>query len=142
MTIPAHIAQTLADLRARREYLDQAIHVLSSIWESPAARADVSDTPAQLPAAKRRTQPERRKKPRNVSDRRDDGAAHEDAILDVIKRLGGSCRPSQLAKLFKIDLPTLRARTAGLLKSKRLIATGATSSRRLSLPGTPAKEDP
>lgn len=31
MTIPAHIVQTLADLRARRDYLDQAIHVLATI---------------------------------------------------------------------------------------------------------------
>lgn len=67
---------------------------------------------------------------------------NETDILEIVRAAGGSITPRELMGRLKLkDLSSVRARTAPLLKARKLIALGATLNRRLALPET-AKEAP
>lgn len=135
--IPTHIAQTLVDLRARRDYLDQAIHVLSTIWEAPHASSVATAAVEGRRALTKAKRPRAAKEA--VSGKADGGSS---AVIQAIRKAGGSITPRELVKALKVNRQTARRWTNALISERQITATGSTASRRLSLPGHSAKEAP
>ena len=138
MTIPTHIAQTLTDLRLRRDYLDQAIHVLSSIWEAPAA-AQV-DTVVETPRPVKQLTP--------VAVKRASGRAgansqsDNNAVLAAVRKLGRATKATVMAET-KMDGPRVQRAKVRLEKAGTLVVDGRARQARWTLAGRPpAKEAP
>lgn len=140
-SIPPHIAQTLVDLRARRDYIDQAIHVLSSIWEAPLATAPVEIASTRQPARIAAGKPvERRQKVRGGSGSDD---AHTTTILEALRKTVRPVSVGELKRETKLSGYLITTRLKMLSAKKLIVLTGKTSGTRVSLPGTtPAKEAP
>jgi len=68
----------------------------------------------------------------------DDGG---EAIIAQLKKHAGTMTPGALAKALKISRPNLRYQIKPLEKAGRVVSSGATMNRQVSLPGR-AKEAP
>ena len=138
--------------------VDQAITALELLTGErampgpmPETTVTVESVPARraLPAARRvHTRSPRTPRARTTSPH--DGSAtkklrahnDESEIVAIVREAGGIITPRTLMERLKLpSLHALRQRTAPLLKSRKLIALGATLNRRLALPES-AKEAP
>jgi hypothetical protein len=108
-------------------------------WPHTAASMTREDPPA--PKARRGRKPAKVRGP--YKKRLAVAAAGDQAqvILDTLKAHDGSMKPGELVAALKTTPATLRAWMKPLVKSKQVLATGTTSSRRFSLPGRVPKED-
>jgi lambda repressor-like predicted transcriptional regulator len=86
-----------------------------------------------------------RKPPKNSAAARAaaaDDTDHGAEILAALKNAGGSMKPGELAKALGLNnLATLRYWLKPLEKAKRVVATGVTAARRISLPGKSARRE-
>jgi len=152
--VSSRFASAIAELRLQRDVIDRTIRNLEVLSHlevgsvatvvSPSTYTAVADPPQRaLPPARSSTsRPIRRVKTTRTSRAATAPPTDDTELLAQVKRAGGSIKPKDLATALHCTLFVLRQRTAPLLKSGQLVATGATMSRRLSLPGKSAKEAP
>lgn len=140
MTVPPHIALTLLELRAKRDFIEKAISVLAQIWEGDEPPvAVVGNGHADPKPARRKTpKPERRAEPRKFKD----NLLTTDAEL-VLKVLRGKApmKPSDVMAAAKMN-PARCAKVRGLLQRRGLLKVegNARASRWSLAAGAPAKE--
>lgn len=144
MTAPPHIALTLLELRAKRDFIDKAISVLAQIWEGeteprpqvPAVATEVGNGHVGKKARRSTPKPERRSAPRKLTD-------DDSAVVRAIRKAGGVIGPGALALALRSSKYALKQQTERLVESGQIVVTGVTAGRRFSLPGKqPAKEAP
>jgi hypothetical protein len=147
----------LADITAKRDALNQVIETLTTHFikdgssDAPVVHARRGRKPGRRKtAAKRnertneRTNERAKRAPTGRRSRSlPDVSPHGEAILAAL-RAKSPQRPSELAKVLKLERPALTFQIKPLLKSGAVLATGATMNRQFSLPprSRAAKEAP
>lgn len=131
------VAQTVALLEQELDALDQRRGEIESIIERLRPLA------GGLPSAKAKKPQKRTDGATRVPTRRtlpDDRQTSE--IVAAVRKAGGSMKPSELADALSVSSFTVRAWLKRAVHAKAVVITGATISRRVSLPGKAvAKED-
>jgi hypothetical protein len=153
----SHITETITALEQELDALDQrrgdisrAIETLRPLAGEPEPTPAPKQRRASTRVAKssgRKKRIEKRQTDRQTEQRAGRRAArslpndsNQAVILEQIRSHGGVMKPGELAHKLNIALVTLRAWMKPLIKSKAVIATGTTMSRRFSLPGRGPKE--
>ncbi len=133
--------EMLSHLEARRNAIDEAIRALHAC----AAIGVFAETPQAPPTAKprrRATDAPANGNGRKARTARPAKGSDEELILQHLRAAGEPVKPGELAKAMGLTLPTLRYKLKPLQKQRLVVITGTTASRRISLPGKQAKEEP
>lgn len=121
-----HCAATIRHLCAF--YLLDPEEFLGTLKETPAGR---EPSPKRINGAKKPARPKAGKRQARPTPA---PTGMEDSILAALKAAGEPVSPSQLAKALKLPGANLSYRVRPLIESGRVVATGVTTNRRLSLP--------
>lgn len=138
----------LADLVAKRDALTTIIDTIRTHF--------VGDTPGEMPDSVAVPARDARKTRALKGDGRTDGRTEQEsgrraarslpdgqgaAILATLKKHGGVMKPGDLSRALKLEPAALRYQLKPLVKSKAVVVTGKTMSRRISLPGANAPKE-
>jgi hypothetical protein len=155
-----HIADTIAALEQELDAIDQrrgdiarAIETLRPLAGEPApAEFKFKGKARRISARAAKASGRKKRIEKRQTDRQTEQGAgrraarslpnddNQKAIVEQIRSFGGVAKPGELARKLNIQTVTLRAWIKPLIKSKAVIATGTTMSRRFSLPGRGPKE--